>query len=90
MKVTVTLKWCQGDGYYVGTTKEIPGVFSQGKSHKEVVENLSDAIRLMLADEDDPGLNDVSVPNMPSRPPSLAASVELQLPGTLEEGDEPR
>jgi predicted RNase H-like HicB family nuclease len=91
MKMKVTVKCWQVEGWFLGRAKEIPGVLSQGKSLKELLENLGDAIRLMLADGDESGPDDIGVPSPPSNPPSLETSVELQLPrtwGMPEEGQE--
>ena len=42
--------WRDGD-WYVGRLREVPGVFSQGKSLAELDENLRDAYRLVLKDQ---------------------------------------
>jgi predicted RNase H-like HicB family nuclease len=73
--------------WYLATARGLPGVFSQGKSLDEVRENLADAIKLMLADGDDPGPGDAGVPVSPSRPPSLKAAVKLPLPETCDGGE---
>ncbi len=44
--------WIDG-GWYVGRLKEIPGVFSQGKTLKELEENIIDAYKLILEDNKD-------------------------------------
>lgn len=54
MKRFFTLEYWQDDGWFVGKLKEIPGVFSQGKTLKELKENIIDAYRMML--EQDAGL----------------------------------
>jgi len=48
MKRFFTLEYWQDDGWFVGKLKEIPGVFSQGKTLKELKENITDAYRMML------------------------------------------
>lgn len=48
MKYNYTLNYWQDDGLYVGILKEIPGVFSQGKTLEELIENIKDAYALML------------------------------------------
>ena len=83
MKATVQC-W-QVEGWYVGSVKEIPGVFSQGQSLTELLENLKDACRLMLADEDEFGPDDFGIPSPSGTPPSLETAVELQPPKTPEE-----
>jgi predicted RNase H-like HicB family nuclease len=36
------------DKYYIGWVDDVPGAFSQGKTLKEVQENLAEAIQLIL------------------------------------------
>ena len=48
-----TLEYWQDDGWLVGRLKEVPGVFSQGKTLEELKENVIDAYRMMLAEYDD-------------------------------------
>lgn len=48
MKRFFTLEYRQDDGWFVGKLKEIPGVFSQGKTLKELKENIIDAYLMML------------------------------------------
>lgn len=50
MKRIFTLEYWQDDGWFVGKLKEIPGVFSQGKTLKELKENIIDAYHMMLAE----------------------------------------
>jgi len=50
MKRFFTLEYWQDDGWYVGRLKEVPGVFSQGKTLEELKENVIDAYRMMLAE----------------------------------------
>jgi len=50
MKRVFTLEYWQDDGWFVGKLREIPGVFSQGKSIEELKENVIDACRMMLAE----------------------------------------
>ena len=50
MKRFFTLEYWQDDGWFVGRLKEIPGVFSQGKTLEELKQNITDAYRLMLAE----------------------------------------
>ncbi len=44
-----TLEYWQDDNWFAGKLKEIPGVFSQGKTIEELKENILDAYRMMLA-----------------------------------------
>jgi len=50
MKRFFTLEYWQDDGWFVGRLKEVPGVFSQGKTLEELKENISDAYCMMLAE----------------------------------------
>ena len=52
MKRFFTLEYWQDDGWYVGKLKEIPGVFSQGKTIEELKENIIDAYRMMVAESE--------------------------------------
>ena len=51
MELHLTLQYWMDDGWYVGKLKEVPGVFSQGKSLRELEENIRDAYHLMRAEE---------------------------------------
>ena len=46
-----TLEYWKDEGWYVGRLKEVPGVFSQGKSLQELEENIKEAYRLMMEEE---------------------------------------
>jgi predicted RNase H-like HicB family nuclease len=46
-----TLEYWQDDGWYVGRLREIPGVFSQGKTLDDLEDNVRDAYQLLLAGE---------------------------------------
>lgn len=48
MKKFFTLEYWQDDNWFVGKLKEIPGVFSQGKTLEELKENIIDAYYMML------------------------------------------
>ncbi len=50
MKHTFTLEYWQDAGWYVGKLREIPGVFSQGETIKELEENIGDAYQLLMAE----------------------------------------
>jgi len=45
-----TLQYWVDDGWYVGKLAEVPGVFSQGKTLRQLKENIRDAFRLMVED----------------------------------------
>jgi predicted RNase H-like HicB family nuclease len=46
-----TLEYWMDEGWYVGRLREVPGIFSQGESLKELEENIRDAYHLMVEDE---------------------------------------
>ena len=48
MKRHFTLEYWIDDDWYVGTLKEVPGVFSQGETLEELEENIRDAYTLMV------------------------------------------
>ena len=45
------------NGWFVGQIKEIPAAISQGKNIEELNANLLDALRLVLAIDDDISIN---------------------------------
>ena len=47
----LTLEYWEDEGWLVGRLVEVPGVFSQGESLKELKENIQDAYNLMLDSE---------------------------------------
>jgi predicted RNase H-like HicB family nuclease len=47
-----TLEYWLDDGWYVGRLKEVPGVFSQGESLEELEENIQEAYKLMVEDDE--------------------------------------
>lgn len=49
VKIFTLEYWREGD-WYVGRLKEVPGVFTQGKTLEELEENIRDAYALMLED----------------------------------------
>lgn len=46
-----TLEYWSDEGWYVGRLKEVPSIFSQGESFKELEENIRDAYHLMVEEE---------------------------------------
>ena len=46
-----TLEYWIDDDWYVGRLKEVPGVFSQGKTLAELEENIRDAYQLLMDDD---------------------------------------
>lgn len=51
MKRAFTLEYWIDDGWYVGKLKEVPGVFSQGETLKELEENIEDAYKLLIEED---------------------------------------
>ncbi len=57
LQMTIAYDEPDEDGWIVARVVEVPGAMSQGRSRSEARENVIDALRLMLAPDDD----DVSV-----------------------------
>ncbi len=66
MTRTFTLDYWVDDGWYIGKLREVPGVFSQGKTFEELQENIQDAFALMSQER-------------PSIPVQNFKSAELQM-----------
>lgn len=49
-----TLEYWMDDNWYIGRLKEVPGVFSQGETLKELEDNIREAYALMMEDEIEP------------------------------------
>lgn len=49
----------KGDEFFIGQIKEIPGVFSQGKTIDEAKANLMDALNLWLEDSKEDLSNEI-------------------------------
>lgn len=47
-----TLEYWIDDDWYVGRLKDVPGVFSQGRSIKELEDNIKDVYHLMIEDDE--------------------------------------
>lgn len=47
-----TLEYWVDEGWYVGRLKEVPGVFSQGETLQELEDNVREAYRLMIEEEE--------------------------------------
>jgi len=45
------MEWWKDGRWYVGRLREVPGMFSQGRSLRALEANLRDAYRLMLEDQ---------------------------------------
>jgi predicted RNase H-like HicB family nuclease len=48
MATKFTLEYWKDDDWYVGRLREVPGVFSQGETIRELETNIRDAYRLIL------------------------------------------
>ncbi len=48
-----TLEYWMDEGWYVGRLKEVPGVFSQGESLEELENNIKEAYKLMMLEEEE-------------------------------------
>ena len=51
MKKKFTLEYWEDEGWFVGRLVEVPGVFSQGSTVKELEENIKEAYELMLSED---------------------------------------
>jgi predicted RNase H-like HicB family nuclease len=47
------LEYWIDDDWYVGRIKEVPGVFSQGANIEELEENIRDAYRIVMSEQDE-------------------------------------
>ena len=47
-----TLEYWREDDWFVGRLKEVPGVFSQGKTLQELEANIAEAYALLLEDNE--------------------------------------
>ncbi|MCY3772919.1 MAG: type II toxin-antitoxin system HicB family antitoxin [Gemmatimonadetes bacterium] len=52
MTLNFTLDLWIEKGWYVGTLREVPGVFSQGKDLEELKTNIKDAYNLVMQETD--------------------------------------
>ena len=53
-----TLEYWKDNDWWVGRLREVPGVFSQGKTLEELEENIRDAFEMMKEDLD-PAITEV-------------------------------
>ena len=53
MESAYTLIYWKDKGWFVGKLREVPGVFSQGRTLKELKKNIQDAYRLIMEDENE-------------------------------------
>jgi predicted RNase H-like HicB family nuclease len=59
MTQTFTLEYWTDEGWYVGRLRGVPGVFSQGRTLEELEDNIRDAYRLMIQEEEEPPFPEV-------------------------------
>lgn len=52
MTCKFTLEYWLDEGWFVGRLKEVPGVFSQGETIEELKQNIREAYRLMMEEEE--------------------------------------
>lgn len=55
LRMTITYDEPDEEGWIVARVAEVPGALSQGRTREEARENVIDALRLMLAPDDDSG-----------------------------------
>ena len=53
LRLTITYDEPDEDGWIVARLVQVPGAISQGRTREEARENAIDALRLMLAPDDD-------------------------------------
>ena len=53
LQLTITYDEPDEDGWIVARVIQVPGAMSQGRTREEARENVIDALRLMLAPDDD-------------------------------------
>ena len=53
LRLTITYDEPDEDGWIVARVVEVPGALSQGRTREEARENVLDALRLILAPDDD-------------------------------------
>jgi predicted RNase H-like HicB family nuclease len=53
LQLTITYDDPDEDGWIVARVVQVPGAMSQGRTREEARENVIDALRLMLAPDDD-------------------------------------
>jgi predicted RNase H-like HicB family nuclease len=56
-----TLEYWIDDDWYVGRIKEVPGVFSQGATLNELEQNVIDAYKMIMAEQEVPFVPATSV-----------------------------
>ncbi len=62
LRLTITFDEPDEDGWIVARVLQVPGAMSQGRTRDEARENVSDALRLLLAPDEDAADGDRSEP----------------------------
>lgn len=62
LRLTITYDEPDEDGWIVARVVQVPGAVSQGRTREEARENVIDALRLMLAPDEDDANTDRSEP----------------------------
>jgi predicted RNase H-like HicB family nuclease len=62
LRLTITYDEPNEDGWIVARVLQVPGAISQGRTRDEARENVIDALRLMLAPDEDEANADRSEP----------------------------
>lgn len=62
LRLTITYDEPDEDGWIVACVVQVPGAISQGRTREEARENVIDALRLMLAPDEDDANADRSEP----------------------------
>lgn len=62
LRLTITFDEPDADGWIVARVRQVPGAMSQGRTRDEARENVIDALRLMLAPDEDAADGDRSEP----------------------------
>ncbi len=52
LRLTISYDEADEDGWIVARVNEVPGAISQGRTRQEARENVLDALRLMLSDDE--------------------------------------
>ena len=47
-KRVYTLEYWMDDGWYVGRLREVPGVFSEGETLEELIQNIREVFHLLM------------------------------------------
>ena len=70
---TFTLEYWIDDDWYVGRLREVPGIFSQGKTLEELKDNVKDAYHLMTEDQETPTDTPVQTEEMVGWAPGISS-----------------